>query len=110
VLGAPGSGCTTFLKVIATERNTYANVADDADMRVFPIRRCSSATMARLYTTKKVRETAPCDTIQPLISLTDDTRILTVRQTLYPSRNIISRWRLGSQQNPVGLRQRLANR
>ena len=29
VLGAPGSGCTTFLKVIANERNTYANVTGD---------------------------------------------------------------------------------
>jgi len=27
VLGAPGSGCTTFLKVIANERSTYFNVA-----------------------------------------------------------------------------------
>jgi ABC-type multidrug transport system ATPase subunit len=29
VLGAPGSGCTTFLKVIANERGTYANVTGD---------------------------------------------------------------------------------
>lgn len=29
VLGAPGSGCTTFLKIIANERGTYANVAGD---------------------------------------------------------------------------------
>ena len=29
VLGAPGSGCTTFLKVIANERGTYTNVTGD---------------------------------------------------------------------------------
>ena len=29
VLGAPGSGCTTFLKVVANERGTYFNVAGD---------------------------------------------------------------------------------
>jgi len=29
VLGAPGSGCTTFLKVVANERGTYANVTGD---------------------------------------------------------------------------------
>jgi len=29
VLGAPGSGCTTFLKVIANERGTYFDVTGD---------------------------------------------------------------------------------
>ena len=29
MLGAPGSGCTTFLKVVANERGTYANVTGD---------------------------------------------------------------------------------
>ena len=29
MLGPPGSGCTTFLKVIANERGTYANVTGD---------------------------------------------------------------------------------
>jgi len=29
VLGAPGSGCTTFLRVIANERGTYFSVAGD---------------------------------------------------------------------------------
>ena len=29
VLGAPGSGCTTFLKVVANERGTYTNVTGD---------------------------------------------------------------------------------
>jgi len=29
VLGAPGSGCSTFLKVIANERGTYSNVTGD---------------------------------------------------------------------------------
>ena len=29
MLGAPGSGCTTFLKVIANERGTYFDVTGD---------------------------------------------------------------------------------
>ena len=29
VLGAPGSGCTTFLNVIANERGGYADVTGD---------------------------------------------------------------------------------
>jgi ATP-binding cassette subfamily G (WHITE) protein 2 (SNQ2) len=29
VLGAPGSGCSTFLKVIANERGTYVNVTGE---------------------------------------------------------------------------------
>ena len=29
VLGAPGSGSTTFLKVVANERGTFVNVAGD---------------------------------------------------------------------------------
>ena len=29
VLGAPGSGCTTFLKVVANERGAYANAMGD---------------------------------------------------------------------------------
>jgi len=29
VLGAPGSGCSTFLKVIANERGMYFNVTGD---------------------------------------------------------------------------------
>ena len=29
VLGAPGSGCTTFLKVVANERDAYANATGD---------------------------------------------------------------------------------
>lgn len=29
VLGAPGSGCTTFLKVVANERGTYFDVSGD---------------------------------------------------------------------------------
>ena len=29
VLGAPGSGCTTFLKAIANERGTYSDVTGD---------------------------------------------------------------------------------
>jgi ATP-binding cassette subfamily G (WHITE) protein 2 (SNQ2) len=31
VLGCPGSGCTTFLKVIANERGEYSSV--DGDVR-----------------------------------------------------------------------------
>lgn len=29
VLGCPGSGCTTFLKAIANERDSYARVSGD---------------------------------------------------------------------------------
>jgi len=76
VLDAHGSGRTTFLKVIANERNTYADLTENAGTGISLTQRCSGATMVMPYTTEKVGETAPYDT--PLIPLTDDTCVPTL--------------------------------
>ncbi|KAG5220332.1 pleiotropic drug resistance ABC transporter [Salix suchowensis] len=83
VLGCPGSGCTSFLKAIANQRDEFFSVTGDVRYAAWTPPRWLSITRVKSSTTKKVIDPSPCQ-LKLADNFLDDIHIatLTVAQTL----------------------------